>query len=135
MYNKSILIGRLTANPELKSTPNGVSVLRVCIAVPRAFISSNNERLSDFINITAWRQTAEFIAKYFSKGKLIGIEGSIQTGKFTDKEGATRYTFEVGAERAFFTESKGSVVGNTEGTFNPPSADGFQLVDDDDLPF
>ena len=76
MYNKAILIGRLTADPELKQTPNGVSVCSFSIACDRAFSGRNGERQTDFINIVTWRQQAEFVSKYFSKGRLIGIDGS-----------------------------------------------------------
>ena len=74
MYNKAILIGRLTADPELKQTPNGVSVCSFSIACDRAFSGRNGERQTDFINIVTWRQQAEFVSKYFSKGRLIGID-------------------------------------------------------------
>lgn len=76
MYNKAILIGRLTADPELKQTPNGVSVCSFSIACDRPFSSKSGEKQTDFINIVAWRQNAEFVSRYFSKGRLIGIDAS-----------------------------------------------------------
>ena len=77
MFNKAILVGRLTADPELRQTPNGISVCSFSIAVDRRFSGRDAERKADFINIVAWRQTAEFVSRYFHKGEPIGIEGSI----------------------------------------------------------
>ena len=94
MFNIVVLTGRLTADPELKTTQSGLSVTSFSIAVDRRF-GSGEERQTDFINIVAWRQQAEFVAKYFKKGNLIGIEGSIQTRKYTDKNGNNRTAFEV----------------------------------------
>ena len=125
MYNKVIMIGRLVADPELRTTPNGVNVASLRIAVDRPY-SKGGERKSDFFNAVAWRQNAEFISRYFSKGKLIGIEGSLQTRDYTDKEGNKRTAFEIQVERAFFTESKGGT---------PSGGSEFTAVDsDDDLP-
>ena len=112
MYNKAILIGRLTADPELKQTPNGVSVCSFSIACDRAFSGRNGERQTDFINIVTWRQQAEFVSKYFSKGRLIGIDGSIQTRNYEDKNGNKRTAVEVVAYRAFFVDSKNSAQGS-----------------------
>ena len=107
MYNKAILVGRLTANPELKKTPNGVSVVSFSLAVDRSY-QTNGERQTDFINCVAWRNTAEFISKYFSKGKILGVDGSIQTRNYEDKNGNKRTAVEVVVDNAFFTESKGT---------------------------
>ena len=79
MFNKAILIGRLTADPELKTIPSGASVCTFRIACDRRFSGKDGERKADFITIVAWRQNAEFVSKFFTKGKLIGVEGSIQT--------------------------------------------------------
>ena len=126
MYNKVIMIGRLAADPELRTTPNGINVASLRIAVDRPY-SKGGERKSDFFNAVAWRKNAEFITRYFSKGKLIGIEGSLQTRDYTDKEGNRRTAFEIQAERAFFTESKGGT---------PSGSNEFTAVDIDyDLPF
>ena len=123
MYNKVIMIGRLVADPELRTTQNGVNVASFRVAVNRP----RDKEKSDFFNVVAWRQNAEFITRYFSKGKLIGIEGSLQTRDYTDKEGNRRTAFEIQAERAFFTESKGGT---------PSGSNEFTAVDiDDDLPF
>ena len=108
MFNLVILTGRLTAQPELKTTPNGVSVCTFGIAVDRAY-KKGEEKQTDFINIVAWRQTAEFVSKYFSKGNLIGIEGAIQTRKYQDKNGNNRTAFEVVANNVHFVESKKQV--------------------------
>lgn len=123
MYNRIIVIGRLVADPELRTTPNGVNVASFRVAVNRP----RDKEKSDFFNVVAWRQNAEFITRYFSKGKLIGIEGSLQTRDYTDKEGNRRTAFEIQAERAFFTESKGGT---------PSGSNEFTAVDIDyDLPF
>ena len=130
MYNKSILIGRLVADPELKTTPNGVNVAAFRIAVDRPY-KQDGERKADFISIVAWRAAAEFVCNYFGKGRLIGIEGSIQTRDYTDKDGNKRYITEVVAERAFFVESKKA---EPSGQGEPPS--GFEpMKDNGDLPW
>lgn len=106
MFNLVVLTGRLTADPELKYTQNNVSVCSFTIAVERRY-RQGEERQSDFINIVAWRQTAEFVSKHFSKGSMIGVEGSIQTRRYVDKEtGKNRNAFEVVANNAQFVESK-----------------------------
>lgn len=105
MLNRAILMGRLVADPELRQTPNGISVTAFCIAVERNY-SKDKERKADFINIVAWRQTAEFVSQYFSKGKMIVIEGSIQTRNYEDKNGNKRTAVEVIAENVMFGEPK-----------------------------
>ena len=105
MFNLAILTGRLTTDPELKTTPNGTPVTAFTIAVNRNY-KAGEEQETDFINIVAWRQTAEFITKYFRKGALIGIEGAIQTRKYTDKNGNNRTAFEIVVNNAHFVESK-----------------------------
>lgn len=137
MYSKTILIGRLVANPEMRTTPNGVNVATFRIAVDRM----GKEKKADFINIVCWRERAEFVCRYFSKGKAIGIDGSIQTRDYTDKDGNKRYAFEVVADRLFFVDSKregetGKQTGTQGGGACAPNAGDFQVVDsDDDLPF
>ena len=110
MFNKAILIGRLTADPELKQTPNGISVCSFSIAVDRRFSGRDSERKTDFLNITSWRQQAEFVCRYFHKGDVIGVEGSIQTRNYEDKNGNKRTAVEVVADRAFFVDSKNSAL-------------------------
>lgn len=104
MINIAVLQGRLTADAELKTTPSGVSVTSFTIAVDRR--GKGEERQADFINIVAWRSTAEFITKYFKKGSMIGIEGSIQTRRYQDKNGNNRTAFEVVANNVHFIEGK-----------------------------
>lgn len=107
MLNRVILMGRLTADPEHKQTPNGVSVTSFSIAVERNFVDkSTGKRGADFINIVAWRGTADLICKYFSKGRLIALEGSIQTRNYEDKSGNKRTAFEVMADNVYFTGEK-----------------------------
>ena len=115
MFNIVILSGRLTADPEIKTTQNGVSVCSFSIAVERRY-KQGEERQADFINIVAWRSTAEFVSKHFTKGSMIGIEGSIQTRKYQDRDGNNRTAFEVVANNVQFVESKRSQdngVGNS----------------------
>lgn len=103
MLNVVALMGRLTADPELRTTPSGVSVCRFTLAVDRNYAKPGTERQADFINCLAWRGTAEFISRYFVKGQLVAIDGSIQTGSYTDNNGNKRYTFEVVANNVNFT--------------------------------
>lgn len=131
--NLSMLIGRLTQDPELKTTPNGVSVTSFSIAVNRQY-SKDKEQQTDFINIVAWRNTAEFIAKYFRKGSAIFIKGAIQTRSWTDNSGNKRYATEVVADEAQFVESKKA----ESDAPSAPYAGGAQfeeMTDDQDLPF
>ncbi len=142
MLNCAVLMGRLTADPELRQTPTGVSVTRFTIAVDRSFVKSGEERKADFINVVAWRQTAEFVSKYFTKGSMIAVQGSIQTGSY-EKDGVKRYTVEVVADNVSFCGSKNesSVQGAPRAaaatpSFSNGSADDFAaMADDDDLPF
>ena len=141
MFNLVVLTGRLTADPELKTTPNGTSVTSFSIAVDRRY-RSGEERQTDFINIVAWRTSAEFICKYFKKGSLIGIEGSIQTRRYQDKNGNNRTAFEVVANNVQFVESKrdGSAPAMTGEPASFSNADVNDFADlgdatDDDLPF
>ncbi len=113
--NKVILIGNLTADPELKQTPSGVSVCSFSIGVSRRFKDASGNTATDFINIVAWRQTAEFISKYFRKGRAICIVGSIQVRNYTDQQGNKRYITEVVADEASFVDSRPD--GNTSPAF------------------
>lgn len=140
MFNLVVLTGRLTADPELRYTPNNTPVTSFSIAVNRAY-KSGEEPQTDFINIVAWRQRAEFITKYFSKGSLIGIEGSIQTRKYVDKEtGKNRTAFEVVVNNVQFVESKrdgASANNEAPASFSNAGANEFVELDNssDDLPF
>ena len=137
MFNLVVLTGRLTADPELKTTPNGITVTTFSIAVSRNY-GSGEDRQTDFINIVAWRKTAEFITKYFKKGSMIGIEGSIQTRRYQDKNGNNRTIFEVVANNVQFVESKRDSAPAVEGaSFSNDDVDEFSEIGggDDDLPF
>ena len=129
--NKVILGGRLTSDIELKQTPQGVSVCSFSIAVNR----KGKDAQTDFINCQAWRGTAEFISKYFTKGSSICIAGSIQTRTWEDKQGAKRYATEVNVEEAYFVESKGDGQASAP-AFQTQAAPNFEEVAvDDDVPF
>ena len=134
--NKVILIGHMTADPELKTTPSGVSVCSFSIGVNRRF-SKEGEQKTDFINIVAWRNTAEFVAKYFRKGNAICICGSLQTRSWTDNNGNKRYATEVIADEASFVESKkdSSTASDDLGYTPTANAQFEEISGDDDLPF
>lgn len=104
--NKVILMGRLTADPELRQTPQGTPVLRFTLAVNRRFSKEGGQQ-ADFITCVAWRQTAEFIARYFYKGNMIAIDGQIQTRSWDGQDGKRQYATEVVIDNAYFTGSKG----------------------------
>lgn len=137
MINVAILMGRLVADPELKQTPNGVPVIAFRIAVDRAYVPKGGERQADFIDIVAWRNTAEFVSKYFSKGKMIIVEGSIQTRSYEDKNGNKRTAVEVLADNVQFGESKTQQSESTPAFRPAPYASGdfSEFADSDDLPF
>ena len=103
MLNRVILMGRLTADPELKTTPNGISVTTFNIAVDRSYVKSGAERKADFFTIVCWRQNAEFVCKYFSKGSMIAVDGQLQSRSFQAKDGTNRYVVEVIADNVQFT--------------------------------
>lgn len=138
--NKVILIGHLTADPELKQTQNGVAVTSFSIGVTRRF-QRGGEQTSDFINIVAWRQNAEFISKYFKKGNAICICGSIQTRSYTASDGSKRYVTEVVADEASFVEKKSETARTDDypapafSTGEPEAPKFEEVAGDDDLPF
>ena len=138
--NKVILIGHLTANPELKNTPGGVSVTSFAIGVTRRYTKQGEQPTTDFINIVAWRTTAEFICKYFRKGQAICICGSIQTRSYTQNS-EKRYATEVVADEATFVEKKASETGTSRGASPSPTmtenfpAEFADVTDDEELPF
>lgn len=154
MLNVVALMGRLVADPELKTTQSGNSVCTFRVAVDRGYVPQGEERQADFITVTAWRKTAEFICKYFQKGSLIAIEGSLQTRQYQDKNGNNRTATEVLASRVNFAGSKASngvsVQSSGQQTENyaqnanasqnasqtASGSDDFSVIDDgDDLPF
>lgn len=123
MLNKTIVMGRLTADPELRHTSNNVAVTTFRIAVDRNYTPKGAERQTDFINIVAWRNTADFVSRYFHKGQLVALEGSIQTRSYTDNQGNNRTAFEVVADQVYFAESRNSSSQNpSASSFAPPPA-------------
>lgn len=136
MLNKAIIMGRLTREPELKYTPNNVPVCSFSVAVDRSFARQGEERQTDFINIVAWRNTAEFVSKYFSKGRMINVVGSIQTRSWDDSDGKKRYATEIVAEEVNFCGDKRGDSNQMSQMPGDMSDSGFLTVDtDDDLPF
>lgn len=141
-FNKVILMGRLVAAPELKHTGSGTAVTSFTLAVDRKR-SKEGEKKTDFLTIVAWRQTAEFICKYFTKGSAIIVCGELQTRSWQDADGNKRYATEVVASEVSFAESKKASETNsapaeeipTQGNFEPYSQGSFDVVEDEDLPF
>ena len=141
--NKAILIGHLTADPELKQTGSGLPVCSFRIGVSRRFAKEGDAQKSDFIDIVTWRQQAEFVSKYFKKGSAICVCGAIQTRTWTDQQGNKRYATEVVADEVSFVERKSDGgSGNSfpalgaNGLSNAPANAPFEpLPDDEDLPF
>ncbi len=143
--NKVQLVGRLTRDPELRTTANGVSVCSFTVAVNRRFRNAQGEYEADFINCVAWRQSAELLAKYFTKGRMVGLVGSIQTRNY-EKDGQRVYVTEVSVEEVHFVESKNAANDAATGA-TPQAAQGEPSFDmdsgfmatmpsaDDDLPF
>ena len=123
MINRVVLVGRLTRDPELKYTTNGIANLRFSIAVNRTFTSQNGERQADFINCVAWRGQAENMAKFLRKGSLIGVEGRIETGSYQAQDGSMRYTTDVVCDSVQFLEPR-SVSADRQQNFGAqPSQD------------
>lgn len=142
MLNCVVLMGRLVADPELRTTASGLAVSTFRIAVDRDFARQGEERQADFISIVAWRQQAEFVSKYFHKGSMIAVQGSLQTRNYEDKTGAKRTAYEVVASSINFCGSKAESgtgnynAGNNASSYSNSTPDDFsQVVDDDDLPF
>ena len=145
--NKVVLCGRLTADPELKQTQNGIAVVSFTIAVNRRFTrgaDGQNNSQADFISCVAWRQTAEFISRYFKKGSSLCVTGSIQTRTWNDNTGAKRYVTEVVVDEAMFVDSRtdNSSASYVPDAYGSPSfssgvdAPNFEEIKtDDDLPF
>lgn len=130
MINSVILMGRLTADPELRQTQNGTAVTSFTVAVDRRFQRDQ----TDFINVVAWKQTAEFVEKYFKKGSLIALRGSIQQRNYEDKNGNKRTAFEVIADEVSFCGSKGENVAKN-GANSASNLDYEEIPVSDDLPF
>ena len=128
MLNHIVLMGRLTADPELKRTPNNVAVTTFTLAVERDFKTQDGSKETDFFNIVAWRNLAEFVSKYFSKGRMAAVEGRLQTRKYQDKDGNSRTVTEILADNVYFGDSKNS-------TSNEPVFAEMDEDDSDGLPF
>lgn len=148
MLNHIVLMGRLTRDPELRRTQSGTAVASFTLAVDRDFASRDSgEKQTDFIDIVAWRNTAEFVSKYFFKGQMAAVSGRLQIRDWTDKEGGKRRSAEIVADNVYFADSKKSREENgggsqNPGTYNSPSSfesdsSGFSELDGDDgdLPF
>lgn len=153
MLNVAALNGRLTADPELRHTNSDIAVTSFTLAVDRNFQKQGEERQTDFIDIVCWRGTAEFASKCFHKGQLVAVEGSIETGTYTDKDGNKRRSFKVRANNVFFAErkrdtnessgtpNKSSGSSENKGSSAPALSGGandddfMTLPDDDTLPF
>ena len=141
MLNKIFIMGRLVADPELRHTQSGTAVASFRLAVDRDFKDKDTgERKADFINVVAWRSTAEFIARNFSKGRMAVVAGSLQMRDWTDKDGNKRITAEVVAESVYFADSKRETQpeGNApESSLPPAKSGGFEEISDEDgeLPF
>jgi len=141
MINRVVLVGRLTRDPELRSTQSGISVARFTLACDRPFTGQDGKREADFIDCVVWRKQADNVAKYLSKGKLAGVEGRLQISSYKDKDQQTRYRAEVVSDSVRFLESKGS-SGSSSYEQNEPTAHhdpfssgGNMNLEDDDLPF
>lgn len=157
MLNVAVIMGRLVADPELRHTASDIAVTSFRVAVDRSYQKPGTERQADFIDVVAWRQTAEFVCRYFQKGSMIAVQGSIQTRNYTDNNGIKRYVVEIVADQVSFTGSKresGNVGGGDYGlppappeqntnTFSEPAPayssgsneDFEEVIGDDDLPF
>lgn len=153
MLNVAVIMGRLVADPELRHTPNDIAVTTFTLAVDRSFTKAGGEKQTDFIDVVAWRGTAEFVCKYFGKGRMMAVHGSIQTRSYTDKEGNKRKAFEIVASDVNFADSKrDGASGMGDGGYqaaakpaafaepataytNGSNEDFEEVLSDDDLPF
>ena len=152
MLNQIVLMGRLTRDPELRRTGSGVAVASFTLAVDRDFAAQGAEKETDFVDIVAWRSTAEFVSKYFTKGRMAVVSGRLQIRNWQDKEGNKRRSAEVVADNVYFGESKRDSMASSGFDQTPsypqapayqapaapaPSASGFSMLEDDDseLPF
>ena len=146
MLNKVFIMGRLTRDPELRRTQSGTPVTGFSLAVDRDFKSQTGEKETDFIDVVAWRSTAEFVTKYFTKGRMAVVEGRLQIRGYTDKDGKKRHIAEVVADNVYFGDSKSdntphsgswAPAGSYQQTYSAPAAQDFAEIDDEDgdLPF
>ena len=141
MLNKIIIMGRLTRDPELRRTGSGTAVTSFSLACDRDFKSQSGEKETDFIDVVAWKNTAEFVSKYFSKGRMAVVEGRLQTRDWTDREGGKRVATEIVADNVYFADSKRSEPNeNQKENFNALSgrlSDDFVPISEEDgeIPF
>ena len=137
--NKVFLMGNLTKDPEFKTTPSGVSVATFSIAVGRRFATQGDEVKADFFNVVSWRNTAEFVSKYFTKGKSIVVVGSLQNRSWDDSNGQKRYVTEIIADECYFAGNQGEITPKTDAATIPsavaPTGNFVELPTEDDLPF
>lgn len=136
MINKVIIMGRITQELELKQTPNGVLVLSFTVAVDRNYAKQGEERQTDFISCVAWKQTAEFISRYFGKGRMIAVEGQLRTRTYEDKNGVKHYVTEVYVDNVSFTGEKkqNDIHTNPEDSIGNPD-DYEDVLSEDEIPF
>ena len=146
MLNKIFIMGRLTRDPELRRTANSTPVTSFSLAVDRDFKSQSGEKSTDFIDVVAWRSTAEFVAKYFTKGRMAIVEGRLQIRDWKDKDGNNRRSAEVVADNVYFGDSKRDgasggdyappAYGSPASTYSAPAGGGFAEIEEDgELPF
>ncbi|MEG2015985.1 MAG: single-stranded DNA-binding protein [Oscillospiraceae bacterium] len=148
MLNCAVIMGRLTADPELRTTNTGLSVTSFTVAVDRSFVKAGEERQADFINVVAWRNTADFVTRYFHKGSMIAVQGSIQTRNYEDKQGNKRTAFEIVADNISFCGAKNesgtsaqmpsaaSAPNAPSPSFSTAASSDFEMIEgDDELPF
>ena len=132
MLNRIIVMGRMTRDPELRRTNSGTAVASCTVAVDRDFKSQSGEKETDFIDVVAWRNTAEFVSKYFSKGRMAVVEGRLQLRDWTDKDGNKRRTAEIVADSVYFGDSKRD---GGDAAQSAPQGGFSEIEDDGDLPF
>jgi len=132
MLNRIIVMGRMTRDPELRRTNSGTAVASFSLAVDRDFKSQSGEKETDFIDVVAWRNTAEFVSKYFSKGHMAVVEGRLQLRDWTDKDGNKRRSAEIVANSVYFGDSKRDGGDTVQ---SEPQGDFSEIEDDGDLPF
>ena len=139
MLNRIICIGRLTKDPELRHTQSGTAVASFTIAVDRDFKNQNGEKEADFVNCVAWKGTAEFVSRFFTRGRMAVVEGRLQSRKYTDKDGNNRTSYEVVASSVYFGDSKKDTdpLDKLADDAAPVSEPKFEELDDSDgeLPF
>ena len=146
MLNVIAVMGRVVADPELRKTTTGISTTTFTIACDRNFVKSGSERQTDFFDIVAWRSSAEFASKYFKKGQLVAVNGSLQTRSYEDKSGNKRKVYEIVADNLHFADSKASGASGGASaprplpqeaeSYSSGAPDDFEIIDDsEDLPF